>query len=326
MKMKAIITTKYGAPNVLQLQEIEMPSPKSNEVLIRMYAAPVSAADTMMRTGTPRYGRLFLGLFKPNNPIPGTGVSGVVEAVGSDVTTFKKGDEVFGEVLFSAGSHAEYVCVPEDGILTKKPANTSFEEAAPICDGALTSICFLKDLANVQPGQHVLINGASGSLGTAAVQLAKSLGAEVTGVCSTTNVEMVRSLGADWVIDYTKEDFTQSDHRYDVIFDTVGKSSFGACKSILSEQGQYLSPVLSLPILFQMLWTSYFGQKKVKFSATGLRAAPELRVYLEELRQQLASGTLRSVIDRRYHMERVADAHTYVDTGRKKGNVVLIIG
>ncbi|HEA21099.1 MAG TPA: NAD(P)-dependent alcohol dehydrogenase [Pricia antarctica] len=321
--MKAIITTKYGSPDVLQLQDIEKPTPKDNEVLIKIYAASVTAADTMMRKGTPLFGRLFIGLTKPKHPIAGTGFSGTIEAIGNYVKLFQVGDEVFGESLFGAGTNAEYTCVPENGVLTLKPSNLTHEELASICDGPLTSWNFLKVIAEVQRGQSVLVNGASGSLGTAAVQLAKHLGAKVTGVCSTSNVDMVKSLGADHIINYTQTDFAKTGRTYDIIFDTVGKSSFAKCKKVLELNGIYLSPVLSLPLLFQMLWTSMFGSKKAKFSATGLKPVPELRLLLNELKTLLESGQLKSVIDRCYPLEEVAEAHQYVDTGHKKGNLIV---
>ncbi|MFQ5864729.1 MAG: NAD(P)-dependent alcohol dehydrogenase, partial [bacterium] len=308
-----------------QLKEVEKPTPKDNEVLIRVYAASVTAADGMMRTGTPFYGRLFIGLTRPMNPIPGTGFAGVVEAVGKDVKLFKEGDQVFGETGLGFGAHAEYVCMPEEGVLATLPNNMTYEEAAPVCDGALTSLSFLKHIGKIQSGQNVLINGASGSLGTSAVQLAKHFGAEVTGVCSARNLEMVKSLGGDKVMDYTKEDFTKTGQTYDIIFDTVGKSSFSRCKGALKQKGVYLSPVLSLPLLLQVLWTSKIGSKKVKFSATGLRPASELRILLKELRELIEAGKIKSVIDRRYPLEQTAEAHRYVEKGHKKGNVVITL-
>ena len=324
-KMKAIAVTGYGSPDVLQLQEFEKPIPKEKEVLIKIIAAPVSAACAMMRKGTPYYARFFLGLKKPKNPIPGTGFAGTVEAVGNSVRTFQVGDEVFGETTTSFSTHAEYVCVPEDGIILKKPTNLTFEEAAPICDGPLTSLNFLQRMAKVQPGQKVLINGASGSLGTAAVQLAKHFGAEVTGVCSRPNFELVQSLGADKVIDYMAIDFTKTGETYNVIYDTIGGRSFLDCKKALTPNGIYLSPVLSMPLLFQVLRTSMFGKQKAKFDATGIRPAPELRKMLQELKGLLEHGKLKSIIDRRYALEQTAEAHRYVDTGRKKGNVVITL-
>ncbi|MFK7846699.1 MAG: NAD(P)-dependent alcohol dehydrogenase [Rhodothermales bacterium] len=215
--------------------------------------------------------------------------------------------------------------MPADGVVVTKPANLSYEEAAPVCDGALTSMSFLKDIAHIQPGQHVLINGASGSLGTAAVQLAKHFGAVVTGVCSTANVALVKSLGSDKVIDYTKEDFTNAGQSYDIIYDTVGKSSFSKCKSTLKKNGLYISPVLGLSLLFQMLFTAKSSGKKAMFSATGLRSAAELKPLLKELSTSFEAGAIRSVIDRRCSLDEAVEAHTYVDTGRKKGNVALTL-
>jgi NADPH:quinone reductase-like Zn-dependent oxidoreductase len=290
-----------------------------------VHASAVTTADCMMRKGEPWFGRLILGFPRPKNPIPGAGFSGEVVALGQDVTSFEVGDRVFGETTETFGAHAELLCLSQSGVLLKMPASMSYEEAAPLCDGALTSISFLKDIAHVQPGQRVLINGASGSLGTAAVQLAKLYGAEVTGVCSTSNVELVRSLGADHVVDHTQADFTKLDRTYDVIFDTVGKRTFSECKNALAEHGVYLSPVLARSVLWDMLWTSKIGTKKAKFSATGLRPAPELLPLLREVKARIEDGTLKTVIDRRYPLEQLADAHTYVETGRKRGNVVATL-
>lgn len=323
--MKAIICTKYGSPEVLKLREVQKPTPQDKEVLIKVHAASVTAADGIMRSGTPWFGRLFLGLTKPKIQTPGTGFAGVIEAVGKNTTAFKVGDEVFGESIFGQGSNAEYLCMSEAGLLAIKPANITHAEAAPVCDGALTSMSFLTDIGNIRRGQHVLINGASGSLGTAAVQLAKHYGANVTGVCSTANIDMVKSLGADQVIDYTKEDFTRNNQAYDIIYDTVGKSSFSRCKSALTQQGVFISPVLSLPLLLQMLWTSMVGSKKAKFSATGIRPVPELKVLFQEIKNLIEVGKIKSVIDKTYSLAQTADAHRYVEEGHKKGNVVLAI-
>ncbi len=279
----------------------------------------------MMRKGTPLFARLFLGLFKPKNPIIGTGLAGQIEAVGEAVTQYKVGDQVFGESALNFGANAEYVCISEQGVLATKPAALSYAEASSFCDGPLTSINFLRDIANVQKGQKVLINGASGSLGTAAVQLAKYYGAEVTGVCGPTNMELVESLGAETVVDYTQTDFTELDVKYDVIFDTVGKLTFGQCKKALRKNGLYLSPVLNFSLLLQVLWTSLVGGKRAKFSATGIRPLSELRLLLQELKGLFEQGQLRLVIDRYYSLEEMAVAHSYVDTGHKKGNVVVTL-
>lgn len=323
--MKAIVATGYGAPDVLQLQQVAKPAPKENEVLVKIYASTVTTADGMMRTGTPYFGRLFTGLSKPKHPIPGTGFAGVVEAIGKKVTSFQPGDEVFGETTLGASTNAEFVSIPETGVILPKPENLGFNEAATLTDGPLTSYNFLKEVAKVQAGQKVLINGASGSLGTAAVQIAKTLGAQVTGVCSHRNVGAVKALGADEVIDYTRKDFTHSNETYDFVFDTVGKSSFNKCKNILAESGTYLSPVMGFALLIQMMASSIIGKKKAKFSATGLLKDHELCVQLSEVVKLFKEGKLNVVIDRQYPLEKVAEAHTYVASGHKKGNVVIIV-
>ncbi|NQZ81104.1 MAG: NAD(P)-dependent alcohol dehydrogenase [Colwellia sp.] len=323
--MKAIICTKYGSPDVLQLQESEKPTPKENEVLVKIVAASITTADTMMRQGTPYIGRLFIGLSKPKYPITGTGFAGVIEAVGDKVTLFNVGDQVFGESVFSSGSNAEYLCIAEDGMIAPKPNNITYEQAAPLCDGALTSLHFLRNVGKLQQGEHILINGASGSLGCAAIQIAKRLGAQVTAVCSANNAEMVRSLGADKTIDYTKTDFTKNGQRYDVIYDTVGKRTFADCKRSLLKTGRFISPVLSCQLLIQMLKTSFIGSKKAKFSATGTLPLPELRLLLDELTLLIKNETVSTVIDKCYTMDEVSKAHQYIEQGHKKGNLVLVL-
>ena len=324
--MKVIICTKYGSPDVLQLKEVEKPTPKDNEVLIRIFAAIVSPSDCVFRKGEPFIARFFSGLIRPKNSIPGEMLAGEIEAVGKDVKLFKKGDQVFGSTGMSLGAYAEYICLPEEGVLTIKPANLTYEDAATVCDGALTALPFLRDKGNIQSGQKVLINGASGSVGTAAVQLAKYYGAEVTGVCSTTNLELVKSLGADKVIDYTKEDFTQSGETYDVIFDAVGKSLFTRCKSSLTQRGVYLTTVPTLVIMLQMLWTSKIGSKRAIIAFTGLRPAREKTKDLIFLKELVEVGKIKPVIDRLYPLEQIVEAHRYVDKGHKKGNVVITVG
>ena len=322
--MKTIITTKYGSPDVLKVTEAVKPIPKEDEILIKIEASSVTAADSMMRKGEPYYGRLFIGLTKPKNPVPGTGFAGTIEAIGKEVKNFKVGEAVFGEIVLGPGTNCEYVCVPESGVVLSKPSNISFEEAAPVCDGALTSMSFLKDIGHIKPGQKILINGASGSLGSAAVQLAKEFGAEVTGVCSTSNIDLVKTLGADNAIDYTKIDFTKQSTYYDVIYDTVGTLSFSNCKKVLTANGIFMSPVLGMPLLFQMIKSGISGRKKAKFSATGLRPVSELNILFKQLKELLEKGALKTHIDKTYPLEDISKAHQYVDSGRKKGNIVLI--
>jgi NADPH:quinone reductase-like Zn-dependent oxidoreductase len=330
-QMKAIVQTKYGPPEVLQLQEVEKPVPKDNEVLIKIHATTVTAVDCTFRQGSPFIGRFFSGLTRPKNPIPGTELAGEIEAVGENVKRFKEGDQVFGTSMGN-GAHAEYMCMPEEGAtLSLKPANMTYEEAA-CCDGALTALPFLRDTGNIQSGQKVLINGASGSVGTAAVQLAKYFGAEVTGVCSTANLELVKSLGADKVIDYTQEDFAKSGQTYDIIFDTVGVISFSRCKGSLKERGVFLEAALTPAIIPQMLWTSKIGSlpgrqtgKKAMIAFTGLMPASERTKNLIFLKELIEAGKLKAVIDRRYPLEQMAEAHRYVEKGHKKGNVVITV-
>jgi NADPH:quinone reductase-like Zn-dependent oxidoreductase len=321
--MKAIITTGYGSPEVFKLDHVAKPAAKSNEILVRIHASSVSKADTMMRTGKPYIGRLMLGLTKPKNPIWGTGFAGVIESVGTDVMRFKAGDKVFGENIDTMGTYAEYVTVPENGIVAHLPANISFDEAAGMCDGGVTSLNFLLNLGNIKAGQKVLINGASGSLGTAAVQIAKHFGAEVTAVCSTKNVELILELGADCVIDYTKHDFTVNENTYNLIYDTVGVRSFADCKNALTEKGIYASPVLGMPLLSDMMMTAAFGKKKAKFSATGTLPEKETKRLLQILVEIIEAGNLKGIVDRTYTLEEIVNAHKYVDKGHKTGNVVL---
>jgi len=323
--MKAVMALGYGSPDVLTVKEVKIPQPTDRQVLIRVKVASTTRADGMMRTGKPYFGRLFTGLSKPKHPIPGTGFAGEVIETGKQVTKFKNGDLVFGETTLGFSTNAEYVTVPEDGVILPKPDNLSFAEAATFCDGHLTSINFLREIAEIKPGQKILINGASGSLGTAAVQLAKYFGAEVTGVCSERNTGLVKSLGADYVINYNREDFTTSGKTYDVIYDTVGKSSFTKSKSALKENGIYISPVLKFSLLLQMMKTSLFGKKKAKFAASGLKSDGELRSLLQELVDIFRTGKLKTIIDRQFPLEKAAQAHRYIANGHKKGNVVLTV-
>ncbi len=323
--MKAVLYYKYGGPEVLNVKEVEMNTPQKNEVLIKNYASSITTADTFMRKGAPKFGRLFLGIFRPKNKMIGTGFSGIIKEVGSDVSKFKVGDKVYGETTFGYGANAEYVCVNSTkNIVQILPEGMSFEAAASICDGALTSFNFLVDIGRLKASQHVLINGASGALGTAAIQIAKSIGAEVTAVCSHQNIELVKNLGADHVIDYNKNDFTQNYGYYDIIYDTIGKCSFSKSKKALKSRGVYLSPVLSLSLLMIMIRTSLFGKKKAKFQATGLRKIIELNQFLDQIDILIKQGKLMTVTDRKYSIEEVSKAHRYIDSGRKKGNVVIV--
>ncbi len=316
--MKAIVYTRFGPPEVLHLQEVEQPIPKANEVLIKIYATAVTKEDPDMRASPG-----FNGFLKPRHPILGQELAGEVEAIGRGVTRFKPGDQVFG--IDSFGAYAEYKCMPENGALAIKPANLSYEEAASVPNGALTALPFLRDRGKIQSGQTVLIYGASGSVGAAAVQLAKYYGAEVTGVCSTTNLEWVKSMGADQVIDYTQEDFTENGKAYDIIFDTVGKRSFSECKGALTDEGIYLATVPTPVIMLQALWPAKSGSKKVKFAATGLRPASEKIKDLIFLAELIEAGKIKPVIDRRYPLEQIVEAHRYVEQGHKKGNVVITV-
>jgi len=265
----------------------------------------------------------FNGLLKPRHQILGQELAGEVEAIGNTVTRFKPGDQVFGIDMF--GAYAEYKCMPENGALAIKPTNMSYEDAASVPNGALTALPFLRDKGKIHSGQTVLIYGASGSVGAAAVQLARYYGAVVTGVCSTANLEWVKSLGADQVIDYTQEDFTENGKTYDIIFDTVGKLSFSACKGSLTDEGIYLSTVPSPIILLQALWPAKNGSKKAKFMAAGLRPSSEKIKDLVFLTELIEAGKIKPVIDRCYPLEQMAEAHRYVEKGHKKGNVVITV-
>jgi len=317
--MKAVVCTKYGSPDVLQLTEVEKTSPKTNEVLIKIHATAVSSGDWKMRKADPFVIRLFFGFTRPKQEILGYVLAGEVESVGKDVKQFKQGDKVFATTGMAFGAYAEYKCLAENAVMAIMPDNFSYEEAAAIPFGGNTALYFLKK-AQIKKGQKVLIYGASGAVGTAAVQLAKTFGAEVTAVCSTTNVELVESLGADKVIDYTKEDFSNSDEKYDVIFDTVGKSNFTDCIKSLTPTGCLLMAAAGPVQMLLGLWISISSKKKI-ISGVMSETADDL-IYLKKL---IEAGKLKAVIDKCYPLEQIADAHRYVEKGHKKGNVVITV-
>ncbi len=330
--MKAIIYTQYGPPDVLRLEEVDQPVPKENEVLVRVHATSVKYGDLVARNvrnispGEFHMPFLFLliarldfGLREPKRKILGSEFAGVIEAVGEEVQELGEGDPVFGYRGSQMGTYAEYLCMPADGVLTMKPENMTFEEAAVVPYGAIVALNLLRKV-NVQPGHKVLINGASGAIGSAAVQLTKHYGAEVTGVCGTPRVEFVKSLGADQVIDYSKEDFTRRSDTYDLIFDILGKSSFARCKNSLKENGCYLLASFKAKQLVQMLWTSIMGGKKV--ICTLALEKPEDLVHVKEL---IEVGKMKAVIDKRYPLEHASAAHRYVESGHRKGHVVITV-
>ncbi|MGG4439974.1 NAD(P)-dependent alcohol dehydrogenase [Brevibacillus fortis] len=300
--MRAVVCTKYGSPDVLELKEVEKPILKENEILIKVHATTVTSGDCRIRAFKSPFllwipMRLVLGLTKPRNPILGVELSGEIEAIGKQVKRFKKGDQVYALSGMRCGAHAEYICLHENAVVGVKPTNASYEEAAAIPFGGTTALHFFRK-GKLQKGHKVLIYGASGSVGTSAVQLAKYFGAEVTGVCSTANVELVKALGADYVIDYTKEDFTKKEERYDIVFDAVGKATKSHCVKALAPKGRFLT---------------VDGQGIAKVRTEDLN-------FLKEL---MEAGEIKAVIDRCYSLEQVPDAHRYVETGRKKGNVVI---
>lgn len=322
--MKAVVCSKYGPPEVLQLKEVEKPVPKDNEILIRVNAVYVGIEDIMQRSGKPYFGRIFIGLTKPRKPVLGTEFAGEIEVAGKNVTLFKKGDSVFGVTGSAFGCYAEYICMPESGLLSIKPPRLSDREAAPVC-GALAAWNLLKAIANIQSGQRVLIYGASGNIGLAAVQIAKVFGAEVTAVCSSSNFETVKYLGADKVIDNAKEDFTKNGLTYDIILDVSGKPSGLKFKNSLSKKGVYLTTYPTISILFQTFLTSGFNSKKVVFSATGLKPVSERLSFLKEIIKLYKEGKLITVIDQSFPLEQMVEAHQYLERGPERGNVVVTI-
>jgi NADPH:quinone reductase-like Zn-dependent oxidoreductase len=322
--VKAIVVTKYGPPEVLQFKEVEKPTPKDHEILVKVYATTVTAGDSRVRSFTVPLSywlpaRIALGLRKPKKAILGMVLAGEVETVGKEVKQFKKGDQIYAYDIMRFSTYAEYACLPENSSVAFKPSTVTYEEAAAIPFGGITALHFLKK-GKIRSGQKVLIYGASGSVGTFAVQLAKYFGAEVTGVCSTTNVELVKSLGADHVIDYTKEDFTTSGETYDIIFDTVGKSSLSGCLRSLKKEGSYLQAVAGPARMIQTQWAS-MRSGKTPIAGTAVPKTEDL-MYLNEL---VEAGKIKPVIDRCYPLEQMVEAHRYVDQGHKKGNVVITV-
>jgi len=327
--MKAIVCTKYGPPDVLQLKEVEKPTPQDNEVLVKIHATTVTAGDCELRrcefSGWLRFLiRLGFGFKGPRKKfsILGMELAGKIESAGKDVKLFKKSDQIFATTGIHLGAYAEYISLPEEGVLAIKPANMTYEEAAAVPIGGLEALHFLRK-ANIQSGQKVLICGASGSIGTFAVQLAKYFGAEVTGVGNPTSLELMKSLGADKVIDYTKEDFTKSGETYDAIFDAIGKSSYSACISSLNKKGLYLTANPKLSLINREKWASRRSDKKL--ISGNMDTNRERTEDLNFLKELIEAGKLKSVIDRRYPLEQIPEAHSYVDKGEKTGNVVITL-
>ena len=320
--MKAAVHTSYGPPEVVRVSDVDKPTNKDDEVLIKVHATTVNRTDCGFRAGKPFFVRFFAGLIRPRATVLGGEFAGVVDAVGSGVTSFKVGDRVFGYSEWSWGAHAEYLSMPADGPLAAMPANVTFEEAAPSTEGSQYALSLIR-AAKIQGGQDVLVYGATGAIGSAAVQLLKSLGAKVTAVCDTDNVELVRGLGADRIIDYTAEDFTKDAQTYDVVLDAVGKSSFGRCKRLLKPRGIYLSsdlgPLAQNPVL--ALTTPLLGGKKVMFPIPKMNDPETVRSFAE----LIESGEFKPVIDRRYPLDKIVDAYRYVETGQKIGNVVIVV-
>ena len=319
--MKAAVRDRYGSADVVRVEDVSTPVPDGDEVLVRVHAAVVGVVDSVAREGTPRYARVYFGLSRPRFPLLGSDFAGRVEAVGPAVTRFAVGDEVFGTVAPRFGAHAEYVCLSQDAAVAPKPAHLSYPEAAALVDA--TALVFLRDKARLASGQSILVNGASGSVGTAAVQLARHLGAHVTGVCSGPNVDLVERLGADVVVDYTTTDFTRAGTTYDVVFDVAAKSSFARSRRVLRRGGVYLTTAPSPAIFFQMAWTAWFGTHRAMVAFTGLRDPAAKRADLSHLAGLADAGALVPVVDACYPLADITDAYRHVDRGHKRGNVIV---
>ena len=319
--MRAIINTKYGPPEVVKLMEVDKPVPKDNEVLIKVYVTTVNRTDCGFRSAEYFISRFFSGLFRPKFKTLGNEFAGIIETIGKDVTSFKTGDKVFGYNDIKFGAHAEYMTMAENAAIAMMPVNLTFEEAAPITEGGHYALCDIK-AAKIKKGQNVMIYGATGAIGSAAVQLAKYFGATVIAVCNTKNVELILSLGADLVIDYTKQDFTKTNQTFDFVFDTVGKSSFGKCKPILNKNGIYISTELGRysENIYLALTTPIFSNKRVLFPLPTI--TKEDVIFLKEL---VVAGEYKPVIDRQYRLDQIVDAYKYVESGQKTGNVLLTL-
>lgn len=316
--------SRYGGPDVLVPVSRPLPTPTATQVLVRIRASAVSRADGLMRAGKPKLARLFLGLKRPRSGLSGTCFSGEIVAIGDQVTAFQIGDVVLGEAGLQFGANASHICLDQAGSLLRKPDTVSHEEAATLFDGAMTSWHFLTRIAKVQPGEDVLILGGSGSLGTAAVQFAKALGANVTASASARNAELLRSLGADHIVDYSATDPLSRGGAFDVVFDTLGIASFGAAKRALKRNGRFVCPVLGLRLFWDMFLSSLFGRKKAMFAAAGLSKPAVHRKELTEILALMAKGQFLPVMDRTYPLADLVEAHSYVETGRKRGNVVVV--
>ena len=319
--MLAAVCRRYGPPDAVTVTEVPKPEPGEDEILVRVRAATVGVVDGLARRGSPWYARGHFGLLRPRFPVLGCDFAGQVEAAGPAVTRFGAGEAVFGTIAPRFGAHAEYVCLPEHSAVAPKPSRVSYAQAAALVDA--TALCFLRDQAGLRAGQAVLVNGASGAVGSVAVQLAVHFGASVTGVCSGPHVRLVRKLGAESVIDYTRADFTRAGRRYDVIFDVAGTSSFGRCRRVLNPGGVYLTTAPSPAIFVQMPWTARFGSRRAVVAFTGLRAAAEKRRDLLVIKELAEASALTAVVGADYPLARIADAHRRVDAGHKKGSVVV---
>jgi len=321
--MLAAVSRRYGAPDVVTVADVPRPEPGDDEILVRVRAATVGVVDGLARRGSPWYARGHFGPLRPRFPVLGCDFAGQVEAAGPAVSRFGVGEAVFGTIAPRFGAHAEYVCLPEHGAVAPKPASVTYPEAAALADA--TALCFLRDKAGLRAGQAVLVNGASGAVGSAAVQLARHVGATVTGVCSGPHVRLVRKLGAESVLDYTRTDFTRAGRSYDVIFDVAGTSSFGRCRRVLNRGGVYLTTAPSPAIFAQMPWTARFGSRRAVVAFTGLRSASEKREDLLVIKELAEASALTPVVGACYPLARIADAHRHVDAGHKKGSIVVMM-